>query len=527
MKMVKSLLLGSAAGLVAVAGAQAADLPVKAKPVQYVKICSLYGAGFYYIPGTDMCLKMGGWVRAEASWQNNGSSVLVYQGDVNNRSTNNMWWRIRGYITADARNQSEYGTIRSYIAVGLSTNTTGLDNAANQFDANKAFIQFAGFTFGRATSFYDFFSGAFNSYFGFYPQSDTGDGGQNVMTYTAQFGGGWSASLGVESRRMTQIVNQDTVLAAAANATGNLGAGGFSTTGLTVSGAGTYGGWQVPDIVGNIRVDQPWGSAQVMGALHQVNANYYNLNVNAAGSTTGLVQTNEITGNPSNAWGYAVGAGLKINTPYIGAGDYIWGQINYSRGALRYLFQNPNGNYWLSHGQSVAYGVLADGVYGGAIGNGTATSVELTTAWGFNLAYEHFWSKAWRTSVHGGYYAVSYDGAANNMLCSAQNTLSGTLPGFSIPAARQPGNGLKGSAALATAGCDNNFSTWWIGSRTQWNISPDTYLGLDVAYAKINSMSTPSGYLTSGSGATSSYPISLGNQDNWQARFRVHRDFYP
>ena len=63
MKMVKSLLLGTAAGFVAIAGAQAADLPVKAKPVQYVKICSLYGAGFYYIPGTDTCLKIGGWVR--------------------------------------------------------------------------------------------------------------------------------------------------------------------------------------------------------------------------------------------------------------------------------------------------------------------------------------------------------------------------------------------------------------------------------------------------------------------------------
>ena len=52
--MVKSLLLGSAAGLVAVSGTQAADLPVKAKPVEYVKICTLYGEGFYYIPGTDM-----------------------------------------------------------------------------------------------------------------------------------------------------------------------------------------------------------------------------------------------------------------------------------------------------------------------------------------------------------------------------------------------------------------------------------------------------------------------------------------
>ena len=63
MKMVKSLLLGSAAGIVAVAGAQAADLPVKAKPVEYVKVCSLYGAGYYYMPGTDICLKLGGYVR--------------------------------------------------------------------------------------------------------------------------------------------------------------------------------------------------------------------------------------------------------------------------------------------------------------------------------------------------------------------------------------------------------------------------------------------------------------------------------
>ena len=66
MKMVKSLLLGSAAGLFAVAGAQAADLPVKAKAVEYVKICSLYGVGYYYIPGTDTCIKIGGYVRYEA-----------------------------------------------------------------------------------------------------------------------------------------------------------------------------------------------------------------------------------------------------------------------------------------------------------------------------------------------------------------------------------------------------------------------------------------------------------------------------
>ena len=74
MKMVKSAFLASAAGLVAMSGAQAADLPVKAKPVEYVKVCSLYGAGFYYIPGTDICMKVGGYIRWQETW-NPGSSI--------------------------------------------------------------------------------------------------------------------------------------------------------------------------------------------------------------------------------------------------------------------------------------------------------------------------------------------------------------------------------------------------------------------------------------------------------------------
>ncbi len=67
MKLVKSLLLGSAAGLTVVAGAQAADLPIKkAAPVEYVRVCSAYGAGFFFIPGTDTCLRVSGRARFEA-----------------------------------------------------------------------------------------------------------------------------------------------------------------------------------------------------------------------------------------------------------------------------------------------------------------------------------------------------------------------------------------------------------------------------------------------------------------------------
>ena len=87
MKMGNRFLLGSAAALVAVGGAQAADLPVKAQPTQYVKICSLYGAGFYYVPGTDMCLKIGGWVRAEYAYGDNGNFAWGWaNGNVNNRT---------------------------------------------------------------------------------------------------------------------------------------------------------------------------------------------------------------------------------------------------------------------------------------------------------------------------------------------------------------------------------------------------------------------------------------------------------
>ena len=63
----KSLLFGSAAVIAAGTGAQAADLPI-VEPVEYVRICDAFGAGFYYIPGTDTCLKIGGYVRAESHY---------------------------------------------------------------------------------------------------------------------------------------------------------------------------------------------------------------------------------------------------------------------------------------------------------------------------------------------------------------------------------------------------------------------------------------------------------------------------
>src|SRR5215475_4344524 len=186
MKMVKSLLLGSAAGLVAVAGAQAADMPVKAKPVQYVKICTLYGDGFYYVPGTDICLKIGGYVRFEANYERTISSTnnafTVPSAYSDRFDGQDFIFRNRAYIWMDSRQQTEYGTLRTYFQAGVNLEGPGTTTSAANF--NRAFIQFAGFTAGIAQSFFDFYSSPATSYFGV-PSSDTGDGGYKVFAYTA------------------------------------------------------------------------------------------------------------------------------------------------------------------------------------------------------------------------------------------------------------------------------------------------------------------------------------------------------
>ena len=99
MKLAKSLLLGSAAGFIAVTGAQAADLPTrKAAPVDYVRICSVYGPGFFYIPGTDTCLKIGGKAELDLEWDEPRAHADPSYG------TN-----VLGRVNLDARTATDWG----------------------------------------------------------------------------------------------------------------------------------------------------------------------------------------------------------------------------------------------------------------------------------------------------------------------------------------------------------------------------------------------------------------------------------
>ena len=130
MKMVKSLILGSAAGLVAMSGAQAADLPVKAKAVEYVRICSLYGAGFFYIPGTDTCIKLGGYVRIDTTFNGGVYGQPFYNGDLGqqNRFRDYFNSRSRMALTVDTRTATEYGVVRTFGQADFQFQNFGTSN---------------------------------------------------------------------------------------------------------------------------------------------------------------------------------------------------------------------------------------------------------------------------------------------------------------------------------------------------------------------------------------------------------------
>jgi Porin subfamily len=155
----------------AVGGAQTAVFRVKAKAVEYVRICSLYGAGFFYIPGTDTCIKLGGYLRADLTV--NGQ---IYSGPFWNGEPRPLCELLRGSFafgaTIATRSATEYGVVRTFAQANFqfstfgSTSSIGLaasvipgatqvnnDTSRNGYTAvEMVFLQFAGFTFGKSAS---------------------------------------------------------------------------------------------------------------------------------------------------------------------------------------------------------------------------------------------------------------------------------------------------------------------------------------------------------------------------------------
>ncbi|AVH41124.1 porin [Agrobacterium tumefaciens] len=145
---IKSLLIGSAAALAAVSGAQAADAIVAAEPepLEYVRVCDAFGTGFFYIPGTETCLKFDGYIRFQTDF-NRGTG---FGTGTNNRTSD---WNsfTRAQFNIDTRTDTELGALRGYIGLRGEAN----NDSSRGVNVDQAFIELGGLKVGYMYTWWD------------------------------------------------------------------------------------------------------------------------------------------------------------------------------------------------------------------------------------------------------------------------------------------------------------------------------------------------------------------------------------
>jgi hypothetical protein len=500
----KSLMLGTAAGLVALSAAQAADLPVKAKAIEYVKVCSAYGAGFWYIPGSDTCIRLSGAIRIGTTFNGAAWDVPFFvggTGGANAYGRNYFATRARFYLNEDTRTNTEYGVLRTYASALMDwTQGTSAIAGGNIVELDFAFIQFAGFTFGKAVSEFD-------------PQwalafpvigTTTGglagshnDTGIPQLAYTATFGNGVSGTLSLEDGQPYRDAGLANMSLTGANAL----IGPFGSTTLP---SGTIGvnnfqgnaemGDHVPDMVGNLRLDQSWGSLHFGAAAHELHGSYYN-------------PIDSTSGHPGATWGYAVTGAFELKNLPTGSGDSLKFVTAFANGAAKYIF----GGSWDTAGAGrlaklgdggMGFGYVLDGVYG----NGT--SIQKSDSWQAAAFYEHYWNPNWRTSLWGTYSHISYGAGGNALLLAAAN--AGRLStGFT---------NATGSFDLALAE---------VGTRTAWTPVKDLTFSAEFSYVRLqqnlNGTFTTTG--TSIPGVAAGTTFQLKDQNLYTGAVEARRNF--
>ncbi len=464
MRMVKSLLLGSAAGIVGVAGAHAADLPVKAKPVEYVKICSLYGDGFYYIPGTDTCIQLGGNTQADYFWNAQGNGQPHYTGGfgAQDRTTSPNAFRGRADFAIDTRTQTAYGTLRTFEVFRIDNINQGTISP----QVPRAFIQWAGFTFGHTKSFTDPFGGHGGGDFESIAQSqlisDSGANGTNQIAYTWELGNGNSLSVGADERRTKTITN--------------LSVPGSITIGA--ANADVHHGMQNPDPWVAFKSIQSWGKWSVSFLGHKDNMTYYT----AAPGLPGYAPSAGCVAQPATTfcsyapdkWGWAVNSGFEAKAFWDTPGSRFGGFFNYAVGATAFAGNNLVNPDLFGGGNQVALGTASDAV----LVNGSG--LQLTTQWSAGGAYEHYWTSNFTSKILGGLAEVKYNGAVvgSRVFCGASGAAVQNINFANT-------GGIPTTLGGVPLPCDPGFKFWMVSGQQNWYPSPGFRLAVELVYANV------------------------------------------
>jgi len=510
--IMKSLLafLGATTAALSTTAVFAADLPTaKAAPTaEYVKVCNSFGAGYWVIPGSDTCLKIGGAFRTELNYRSNAPGGVANQqafnlaGQVYTRD--NFFMRGRFYLNADARSNTEEGPLVGTLSLRFTDDTlppgpagggkiavAGLPAGAKanaglfqglpstQTYTDQASIQWAGFTAGVAHSFFDFYTHNYEI------QSLTvavSDQPTTLLGYTFK-AGEFSASASIEDPTARRIGDSISDTGKANNNPAN----------KTTAAYLTYGSVRIPDFVGNVKYDNPLVTVQLSGALHDVTS------VGIFGcSTLAAIKPAPLNcGNvgdtyflplgyvPGGTWGYAFQGGAKVKLDSVAPGDSITGQLNYSKGAMDYsnainYYSGTSGVY--SANQNV--GVPVNDAF--VLPNGT---IGLAVAKGFFLGAQHYWVPTVRSALFGSALWITNPTAAQ----------------------------------LLSPGADN-ARIWDLGVNTFWSPVKGLDLGAEVVYENLHlsGASTLSAANAAGVTVVGYVPV---NSNDFRARLRVQYSF--
>jgi hypothetical protein len=288
---IKGLLLGSAAALAAVTGANAADavMAPEPEPVEYVRVCDAYGSGFFYIPGTETCLQISGYVWYQVgtgSYDNVFDTPSYNYGD----SQQDGWMKsVRARLNIDARSETEWGTLRSYIRLQADWNGTGSYSGLGTNDGpvgiDQAYIELGGLRMG-------------------YTESAWAETVNGISSYGSHTWGG--LYYGYQQRALIQY---------------NFSSNGFFGT-ISLEDDALDGEGYVPDVVGLVGYEGGWGAVWARAAYDE------------------------------SADGFAASVGTQINVPNMPGssfrliGYYADGDHQYGAGSSWTAFSTMGNSEW-------------------------------------------------------------------------------------------------------------------------------------------------------------------------------------
>jgi hypothetical protein len=473
MTLMKSLLLGSAATLVVVAGAQAADLPTRkgAPAAEYVKVCHIDGMAGFVIPGSDTCLKITGYLTAQFEGGNleqgfgytTGSQLFyvpvnpspssgpggfagINAGNPPGHGTSgrsDIGYTTRAEFETITKTNTAYGVLTSDIDLQFNYGS-GFDNtgAGNGF-INHGYLNWAGITAGKANSFFSFFGGG-EGWANVFSPDRQGYNQPLLFAYTATFGGGFSATISAEDPLLTGPTSAETL----------------AGTDEFFFGNSAVLGMRAPDIVGSIDVKQGWGSAHLSGVGHNVR------------------QQSLLDGSSVDIWGWAIDGGLKFGLDSFGAGDNIQLQGVFSRNAIWY--SGVSDAMWGEQGMTNGNGIAMPVTDAFSNGDGTWATPD---AWSLTALGEFHLGPTWSIDPEISYLQINWSGITTGLISP-------------------------------------NQQSWIGGGVIHWDPVPHLDFNIELLYQTTH-QATPAAYSAAANGGLPWH----ANTDGLEGRFEITRDF--